>query len=156
MTWKTSPQRSAASVAFSQITYDASVTLREVQEAVRLIQLPAQEAPRLSGFTMAMLRRLILQCRARRAALIDADSAPDLQPFIRVATSDATFDLAAERTALRAAYLTLITEGRALHNGLADNIAADGSVTESPAVIPAASATAFLAACANFQTIVEG
>jgi hypothetical protein len=158
MTWKINAQSSAARLAYSRIILNARDTLSEVEDVVRRLDQEPTQAVMIQlehGLTMKRLRDLVARWRTRRAELLDDDSTAELQTFVRIATAETTFELATERTALRAAYASLVSEGRALHNSLSDNIAADGSVIESPTSIPKAQATAFLAACATFQTTVE-
>lgn len=158
MSWKTSAQRSAAATAYEQIISDAGRTLIEVRDTLRRLDEDTTVTGPTAlqrGLTMNQLRSLVSAWRGRRSALPDLDITTDLQSFIRIATTLTTFDLSAGRTALRAAYAALITEGRALHNALSDNIAADGTVTESPVAIPKEQAAAFIAACQNFLTVVE-
>ena len=92
--------------------------------------------------------------RAARVYLNANDNTAGLQDYARLVSGNATFDLSVESGALKAALQAVISEGRALHNASTGNLAADGTVTEPLQFIPAASATAFIAACAALEAVI--
>lgn len=147
MTWPTSQiAESSPAALWNRMCSDAL-------QAKRTAQFLRGQAE-ASQLTPAALRQAIPGLRAARVYLNANDNTPGLQDYARLVSGNATFDLSVESGALKAALQAVISEGRALHNASTGNLAADGTVTEPVQFIPAASATAFIAACAALEAVI--
>lgn len=107
-----------------------------------------------SALSPGDLKAFVPQVRAARAFLNANDGDPNVQAYARLVSGDAAFVLATESAALKAAYASLVTEGRALFQSAQASMAADGTVTEALNTIPAAACAAFIAACAALEAAV--
>lgn len=106
-----------------------------------------------SQLTPADLKSFVPQVRGARAFLNANDGDGNVQAYARL-VSDPAFVLLTESATLKAAYASLVQEGRALFQSAQASMAADGSVTEPLATFPAASCTAFIAACTALESAV--
>lgn len=139
MTWPTNAVAANSAVAAWTRLVAGATSAKDNAGIIRL---------RLAAGTLALrdLRVFLPRVRALRAQQVQLEGTTGLQAYARVATGNASFDLTAESDALKALYTAVLVEGRALHNGLADAIGADGSVTEAPETVPVAAGAAFDAA----------
>ena len=145
--WPTS-QIAATSVAnvWNQLCSQAA-NLKASAAALRARAADGQMTP-------AELKALIPQVRAARVFLNANDGDPNVQAYARLVSGDAAFTLATESATLKAAYASVVQEGRALFNGAQPSMAADGAVTEPAQTYTAQDCAAFIAACTALEAAV--
>jgi hypothetical protein len=149
MPWPTSQIADGSAAAiWNQLCANALQAKRNVT-AYRLRAQQGQLTP-------ADLRVLVPQLRAARALLNQHDGSNEVQAYARLVSGDAAFSLSAESGLLKAALATAIGEGRTLHNAARGDLAADGTVTEPLAVIPADIAAPFIAALQTLEAAISG
>lgn len=137
MTWPTLQiAASSAADVWNALCNEARLAKRGA-EAIRASALAGALVP-------GDLRQFVPTIRAARVRLNANDGDPNVQAYARLVSGNAGFVLATESAALKAAYASVVQEGRALFNGAQATMAVDdaAAVYES-------------AACAQLVTALE-
>lgn len=147
MTWPTSQiAPTSAANLWNQMCSSAA----NVKTSAAALRVRAQAGQ----LTPADLKAFIPQVRAARVFQNANDGDPNVQTYARLVSGDAAFTLATESAALKAAYASLVQEGRALFNGAQASMGADGAVTDAAQAYTAQACAAFITACTTLEATV--